>query len=122
MSLVPFLHCPGFSLDPELTESIFFNDTRRFSRALERLHDELKRLRDEAYRLQTSLRERYESRNLTLKVLPKIGAAAHVLTRDGVVKLEADERAHLYQKSNSTRAYVLRASPSLLACFFSFNH
>ncbi|GAA5851789.1 hypothetical protein JCM3766R1_006136 [Sporobolomyces carnicolor] len=79
-----------------------------FSRALERLHDELKRLRDEAYRLQTSLRERYESRNLTLKVLPKIGAAAHVLTRDGVVKLEADERAHLYQKSNSTRAYVLR--------------
>ncbi|GAA5876958.1 hypothetical protein JCM16303_006351 [Sporobolomyces ruberrimus] len=79
-----------------------------FSPALRALHRKLTELRDQAFKLQNDLRKLYSSKNLTLKVLPKIGAAAHVLSRDGVLKLEADERAHLYQKSNSTRAYVIR--------------
>lgn len=60
--------------------------------------------------MQTDLRERYSSKNLTLKIIPKIGAAVHILTREGVAKIEADETAHLFQKSNSTRAYVIRVS------------
>ncbi|GAA5944272.1 mismatch repair ATPase MSH1 [Sporobolomyces koalae] len=79
-----------------------------FSPAIKQLHKELTTLRDRAFKLQAELRDRYSSKNLTLKVLPKIGAAAHVLSRDGVLKLESDESAHLYQKSNSTRAYVIR--------------
>lgn len=85
----------------------------RFSPALRALHRKLTELRDQAFKLQNDLRKLYSSKNLTLKVLPKIGAAAHVLSRDGVLKLEADERAHLYQKSNSTRAYVIRVRLSL---------
>jgi len=80
----------------------------RFSPAIKELHDELRTLRDQAFKLQTDLRERYSSKNLTLKVMPKIGAAAHILSRDGVMKIEEDPSAHLYQKSNSTRAYVIR--------------
>ncbi|GAA6006295.1 hypothetical protein JCM11491_002099 [Sporobolomyces phaffii] len=79
-----------------------------FSPALKKNHLLLKELRDDAFKLQADLRDRYSSKNLNLKVLPKIGAAAHILSRDGVAKLDADETAHLYQKSNSTRAYVIR--------------
>ncbi|GAA5897557.1 uncharacterized protein JCM6883_006736 [Sporobolomyces salmoneus] len=79
-----------------------------FSPALKKLHKELEILRDRAFKLQTDLRERYSSKNLTLKIIPKIGAAVHILTREGVAKIEADETAHLFQKSNSTRAYVIR--------------
>ncbi|GAA5916314.1 uncharacterized protein JCM6883_003919 [Sporobolomyces salmoneus] len=79
-----------------------------FSPALQKLHKELETLRDRAFKLQTDLRERYSSKNLSLKVIPRIGAAVHILTKEGVAKIEADETAHLFQKSNSTRAYVLR--------------
>ncbi|GAA5991017.1 hypothetical protein JCM5350_002011 [Sporobolomyces pararoseus] len=79
-----------------------------FSPALKKLHKELKTLRDRAFKLQTTLRKQYSSKNLTLKTLPRIGPVAHIVTRDGVLKLEADESAHLYQKSNSTRAYIIR--------------
>ncbi|GAA5959549.1 hypothetical protein JCM3765_002367 [Sporobolomyces pararoseus] len=79
-----------------------------FSPALKKLHKELRTLRDRAFKLQTTLRNQYSSKNLTLKTLPRIGPVAHIVTRDGVVKLEADESAHLYQKSNSTRAYIIR--------------
>jgi hypothetical protein len=43
-------------------------------------------------------------------VLPKLGAVVHVYSKDGVAKLEADATAHLCQKSNSTRAYLIRVS------------
>lgn len=110
--------------DPSRLCEYFISDnlpfhSHRFSPALKKLHKELKTLRDRAFKLQTTLRKQYSSKNLTLKTLPRIGPVAHIVTRDGVLKLEADESAHLYQKSNSTRAYIIRVSLSYLFPFLA---
>ncbi|GAA6061012.1 hypothetical protein JCM10212_001068 [Sporobolomyces blumeae] len=79
-----------------------------FSPAIRKHHKDLTTLRDRAYKLQADLRTRYASKSLTLRVVAKIGPAVHVVLREGVAKIDADDEAVLYQKSNSTRVYVLR--------------
>ncbi|BGP18614.1 hypothetical protein JCM10213v2_006680 [Rhodosporidiobolus nylandii] len=84
-----------------------------FSPSLQRYHRDLASLRQEADALQVSLREKYRAPNLTLRTKPKVGATVHVLTKDGVSKIEADPKAILTQRHQTTRLYVLQEWVSL---------
>ncbi|GJN92436.1 hypothetical protein Rhopal_005466-T1 [Rhodotorula paludigena] len=79
-----------------------------FSPKLAALHEELAGLRAEAASLQDSLRERYQSKNLRLKVAVRVGPAVHVIVKDGVAKIDKDPQALVHQKTNSTRLYVIQ--------------
>ncbi|BGP42232.1 hypothetical protein JCM10450v2_006324 [Rhodotorula kratochvilovae] len=79
-----------------------------FSRKLADLHTQLKDLREEAATLQDALRERYKSKNLTLKTAVRVGPAVHIVVRDGVKEIEKDPQAMVHQRTNSTRLYVIR--------------
>ncbi|GAA5922134.1 hypothetical protein JCM1841_006895 [Sporobolomyces salmonicolor] len=79
-----------------------------FSSALSDLHTELIQLRRSAFQLQANLRTKYASKGLRLKYVIKVGPAIHVQQQDGYAKIEADSNALQYQKSGSTRVYVLR--------------
>ncbi|GAA5877150.1 hypothetical protein JCM1840_005671 [Sporobolomyces johnsonii] len=79
-----------------------------FSSALSDLHTELVQLRRSAFQLQEELRTTYASKGLTLRYVLKVGPAVHVHQNHGYAKIEADSNALQYQKSGSTRVYVLK--------------
>lgn len=77
---------------------------------VENLHEEMNALRRSANQLELSLRKKYDSQGLVLKIAPKFGPIVHVTTRHGYSKLEADPAAELMSKSGSTRSYVILVS------------
>ncbi|GAA5823246.1 hypothetical protein JCM11251_007536 [Rhodosporidiobolus azoricus] len=79
-----------------------------FSSALAERHAELVSLRQQADELQSSLRTKYRSPSLTLRNVLKIGAGVHVLSREGISKIDGDSKTTMVQKSGSTRVYVLQ--------------
>ncbi|GAA6029124.1 hypothetical protein JCM8097_001611 [Rhodosporidiobolus ruineniae] len=79
-----------------------------FSTSVGRLHSELLSLRQQAYDLQSHLRTKYTSKNLTLRTVLKVGPGVHAYSKDGLSKLEADPKAVMHQKSGSTRVYVVQ--------------
>ncbi|GAA5974964.1 hypothetical protein JCM11641_006782 [Rhodosporidiobolus odoratus] len=79
-----------------------------FSPSLDKLHYDLDSLRQDAARLQSQLSEKYQLKSLTLRKVAKVGPGVHVISREGLSKIEADPRAMLHQKNSSTRVYVVQ--------------
>lgn len=78
----------------------------RFSPALRQLHDELADLRRQADELETSLRVKYGTRVLTLKIAAKLGPVIHLAAKSENPLLVKDGTASLVGRSGSTRTYL----------------
>lgn len=78
------------------------------TKKLRLLHAQLTFLRTTASNLESDLRKKYNSAELSLKVIPRLGAAVHVFTRNTDCKLiETEGEMVALVKSGSTRSYSL---------------
>lgn len=91
-------------VDEDGTDARGLHPPCSFSPALAELHGELVTKRRAADQLEKTLAKQYGIRQLSLKIVPKFGAIAHIASK-GPSKM--DDQFVVVVKSGSTRSYVV---------------